>query len=388
MSRELRSTIRTVVRTTYQAQIMMLQVRARLVRLWIDRGEGAEGNTAAKKREYDKRIKAAVQEMEDILHGRSKVGEGIIKTQWEVGLVQLIKRSEQMYIESKKIVEEEVSKHPLWTTFFDNVVGLGPMLAAVIMSEIMIERAKYASSLWKYAGLDVVSNWELEYIRMGERVLSATERGELIGENDIPLREPLHGGVQGVFEENEEDPRRPRLYVDVGDYTVVYKMSKGRGRGRWKEHLVPKEITNAQGKVTKTMGLSFNPLLKTKLLGVVAVNFLKQKGFYSSYYYYYKTRMEIHPRYGVKNDNRYEVEGVDKPQSPRELQKLRKDQPGLRARLITCPARRHAMALRYMIKRFLVDLYKVWREQEGLEVYPPYEQAKLLREAGQSYLKK
>jgi hypothetical protein len=38
---------------------------------------------------------------------------------------------------------------------------------------------------------------------------------------------------------------------------------------------------------------------------------------------------------------------------------------------------RHNAAMRYMIKRFLVDLYKAWRPLEGLPVAPEYGEGKL-----------
>ena len=38
---------------------------------------------------------------------------------------------------------------------------------------------------------------------------------------------------------------------------------------------------------------------------------------------------------------------------------------------------RHNMAVRYMIKIFLIDLYNEWRRIEGLPVAPTYSEAKL-----------
>jgi hypothetical protein len=38
---------------------------------------------------------------------------------------------------------------------------------------------------------------------------------------------------------------------------------------------------------------------------------------------------------------------------------------------------RHNMAVRYMIKIFLIDLYNEWRSLEGLPVAPTYNEAKL-----------
>jgi hypothetical protein len=38
---------------------------------------------------------------------------------------------------------------------------------------------------------------------------------------------------------------------------------------------------------------------------------------------------------------------------------------------------RHNMAMRYMVKMFLIDLYTKWRTLEGLPVSVPYSEAKL-----------
>jgi hypothetical protein len=38
---------------------------------------------------------------------------------------------------------------------------------------------------------------------------------------------------------------------------------------------------------------------------------------------------------------------------------------------------KHAMAIRYMVKIFIIHLYTKWRPIEGLEVYAPYAEAKL-----------
>jgi len=46
-------------------------------------------------------------------------------------------------------------------------------------------------------------------------------------------------------------------------------------------------------------------------------------------------------------------------------------------------AHRHQAAIRYAVKMFVLDLWKAWREAEGLPVVPPYHEAKLgLKHAG------
>lgn len=165
--------------------------------------------------------------------------------------------------------------YPIYTQFLEPIKGIGPAMAGVIVSEIDIAKAKYPSSLWAFAGLDVASN--------------------------------------------------------------------GAGRSRKKEHLVEVEYTNKAGEQAKRVGITFNPFLKTKLTGVLASSFLRSGNEkYAGIYNDYKHRLESHVKY-------------------KDVSK----------------GHRHNMALRKMIKQFLVDLYIAWRTIEGLSVAPTYQEAKL-----------
>ncbi len=91
--------------------------------------------------------------------------------------------------------------------------------------------------------------------------------------------------------------------------------------------------------------------MKTKLIGVLAASFLRAgDNPYSKIYRDYKHRLENNPKY---------LEVKDPVEN-----KGRK-------------GHRHAMALRYMIKMFLLDLYTNWRRIEGLPVTVPYHEGKL-----------
>jgi hypothetical protein len=155
-----------------------------------------------------------------------------------------------------------------------DVRGCGPLMAAVIISEIDPHKAKYVSSFWKYAGLDVAED--------------------------------------------------------------------GNGRSRKKEHLVEVEYVNKDGELSKRQSITFNPFLKTKLVGVLGTSFIRSGGKYAEIYYDYKNRLENHP--------------------------VHKDKTKLH---------KHNMAIRYMIKMFLKDLYIAWRKLEGLPVLPDYAEGKL-----------
>jgi hypothetical protein len=170
---------------------------------------------------------------------------------------------------------EILRDYPIFTTFLDKVRGIGPAMAGVIISEIDIHKAKYPSSLWAYAGLDVAPD--------------------------------------------------------------------GQGRSRKKEHLVERDYVNKDGEQAKRVGITFNPFLKTKLTGVLASSFLRSGNErYAKLYHDYKTRLENHEKHKDKTKGH-----------------------------------RHNMAIRYMVKQFLVDLYREWRTLEGLEVAPDYNEAKL-----------
>jgi len=170
-----------------------------------------------------------------------------------------------------------LDEYKIYTHFLKGVKGIGPAMAGVIVSEIDIEKAKYSSSIWKYAGLDVAQD--------------------------------------------------------------------GKGRSRKKEHLIDTEYTNKDGEVKTKKGISFNPFLKTKLVGVLGSSFLRagvKDNPYRAVYDNYKDRLNNTPDHDDKSKGH-----------------------------------KHNMSIRYMVKMFIIDLYKVWRKIEGLEVHAPYSEAKL-----------
>ncbi len=119
----------------------------------------------------------------------------------------------------------------------------------------------------------------------------------------------------------------------------------GRGRGRYAEHLVERSYKDKDGKDQVKKGITFNPFLKTKLVGVLASCFLKQSPDgckYRRVYDDYKHRLENHEKHKDKSKGH-----------------------------------RHNMAMRYMVKVFLQDLWMAWRELEGLPITKPYHEAVL-----------
>lgn len=172
----------------------------------------------------------------------------------------------------------------IYDYYLSHVRGIGPAMAAVIVRYFDIHKARYPSSFWKYAGLDVV----------------------------------------GVMDEKTQE-------------------MDWQGRSRRKAHLVPRQYQNSEGEVVDTVGISYQPFVKTKLMGVVAGSFLKCKSPYAELYYNYKHRLENHPKYGAS----------------------------------TMKARRNKMAQRYMVKEFLIDLHANWSDLIGREPTKTYAEWKL-----------
>ena len=284
-----RQNLRAITRGAYDIQKLRIMMGNRLVgnlkvKLGQEPGKKEEEMDDAGKRllEDVRRAYASITEgYTSIPTLRKFKGEGVISNYTELVLVAEyldLERSEEAHF---KRLAKVVEAHPLWDVFLKCVKGCGPAMAAVILSEVDIHKARYVSSLWKYAGLDV-------------------------GEN-------------------------------------------GKGRSRKEEHLTEYEYVSKDGEVKTRKGITFNPFLKTKLVGVLGSCFLKAGGPYSEVYREYKHRLESHPEY-------------------KEVSK----------------GHRHNMATRYMVKMFLKDLYVAWREVEGLDVHAPYQEAKLGHKHGEA----
>ncbi len=275
--------LRALVRGAYDIQQLRIQTGGRIVanfrsKLGIMPGQKEEELSNADAQRILKNLKEQYIRITDGMAQFPRQinfnGNGLISTMTELALIaqyfDLEKREKQHFRNLERVLKEQ----PVYTLYLQGIKGIGPAMAGVIISEIDISRARYPSSLWKYAGLDVASD--------------------------------------------------------------------GRGRSRKAEHLVEVEYTDKNGETKTKKGISFNPILKTKLIGVVGSSFLRAGGDYAKIYYDYKNRLECHPQHKDKTK-----------------------------------VHRHNMAIRYMVKMFLLDLYLAWRKIEGLPVNKSYHEAKL-----------
>jgi hypothetical protein len=132
-------------------------------------------------------------------------------------------------------------------------------------------------------------------------------------------------------------------------------------RSRRKEHLVEREYVDRHGKTKRKMSTTFDPWLQSRLLGVLGASLLRSGSSYRKYYDEYKHRIETDParRKGTLADKKREWDAGNETES------------------IWHPLRIHRAAQRKMVKEFVADFWRAWREIEGLPVVPRYHEAVL-----------
>ena len=278
------------------------------------------------------------------------------------------------YVENEEMnikqLEYALREYKIWTEYLSTVGGIGPKLAGVIISEIDPYRTKYVANLWAYAGLDTVIYGE--YTSKEGKVVTLT-----MAEIDAFYR--------------DKDGCVP---MSVDGCPVTFK-TKGRDKSR--VSLVLREYKDASGATAYRNSITFNPYLKTKLLGVLGSSFLKQQTTVID-----GEAMSVADREALAVTLGWEAKRGDTPARRKadvinflrqnnyvvetKVGKFAKIYYDYRARLERSEKPEHqdltdghinARAIRYMVKAFLRELYVVWRNMEGLPIYQDYATAKL-----------
>lgn len=373
-----RSRLRAAVRGAYDLQRLRIQTGLRLhanfrskLGVPVDTKE-EEMEKEAKKvldllRESYAKLTDGIANNRSLPNRRGFQGDGLISDYTELVLVKsfmdLTKVEKQQFAALDILLEE----FPIWTDWLSNIRGIGPAMGAVLLSEIDIHKARYSSSLHALAGLDVVTkwkfvsaDWETKVYGEPEPVIAYEDEVRYLIKDAEGGNGPVQVGAQTHWVEyqhgaevdrtEENKPVRETvgiLRIKSGEWVLrlEYHLQVLGGRSRRVEHQVKRTYVNKAGDVAERNSITFNPFLKTKLMGVLGTSFLRSASPYADIYHDIKVR--------------YEVTHGDK--SPEAWTK----------------AHRHQAAIRYMVKIFLEDLYNAWRPMEGLIAHPPYREAKL-----------
>jgi hypothetical protein len=225
------------------------------------------------------------------------VGDGVISDFTELVLIHQYQGIEKQEREQFRVMGEALEAVPIYTDWLRGQRGIGPALAAVLVTWFDIHKAERPSQFWAFAGLDVVSN------------------------------------------------------VD------------GMHRSRRKEHLVERKYIDKNGDEQTKMSTTFDPWLQARLLGVLNVSLLRAASPYRVHYDNYRHRIE-------SDTARPKGTLLDKLN-------LRKAGRFEEAEKLWHPLRIHRASMRYMVKQFIADFWRRWREVEGLPTVPTYHEAVL-----------
>lgn len=257
---------------------------------------------------------------------------------------------------------------PLYTEYLEDIDGVGPKMAAVIISELDPHKAKYVSSYWAYAGVDTVIT------------------GEYTDDKGV-THQVCWKDILKYYDENITN--EPMM---MNGYPVTFVTI---GRNRHKVSQVEHRYLDREKKESVRTGISFNPFLKTKLVGVLGPSFLKasttfmdgekankkerlakarEMGFDSKAAEpaIFKLADAFLKENGVKVWTQYSRFGEVYYAYRRRLENSNKPE-----HIGLTPAKIHARANRYAVKEFLRELHIVSRHLEGLPIYQSYEEAKL-----------
>ncbi len=159
------SNIKTMVRSAYDLQKLRIQMGNRItMQFKVKLGqapsesedeldEDAKEILATLRLSYN-RITDGVADNKMLAKAKFR-GDGVIDSYTEYCLVEQYLEVERAETHQFKRLGKALEDYPIYTEFLQNVKGIGPAMAGVLISEFDIHKSKYASSMWKYAGLDV-----------------------------------------------------------------------------------------------------------------------------------------------------------------------------------------------------------------------------------------
>ncbi len=383
--------VRAIVRGNYSLQKLRIQMENRISANWKDKlGFESENKTQDQIDKQEKKIikilcesfaeitdtvVMKVSEQDDVLEDEAipeigKLpsvkrfkGNGTISKYSELVLMSQyidILRAEKTQFKMLKSVLKGI---PIYDKFLSSVSGIGPAMAGVIISEINIHVAEYPSSLHMYAGLDTVVS------------------GMYKDENGKECRVP--SWEINAYYEDPNNEGQPMLYK--GKYLVDFRTV---GRTRKEESLVKRTYIDKDGVECVRNSISFNPFLKTKLVGVLGTSFLRAGSCYvDGKKMGAPLRKKLAASMGFEGTVSADVDNFLRSNGHAveyQYSKYGKIYNDYKNRLDNdvrhtekTKQHKHNMAIRYAVKRFLVDLYVEWRTLEGLPVAEEYSVAKL-----------
>lgn len=267
MSTENIRLLKLMVKGSYDLQALRMQAglrlcanfRAKLMQMpgpaLLDGAEDEEGNDKELSEEALKivdRLKDSYKRLTDGIAKNRTIptekgfhGDELISDYTELMLVDQYVKLEQQETQQFGQLIHTLKKIPIYNNYLANVRGVGPALAAVLITYLDPAKARHASSFWKYCGLDVGPDGagrsrrtahliDREYInKKGEAAtrLSTTYNPWLkmkllgaLGPSFLRSKSPWRSAFDDYRHRINSDPAREK--VTVGEWKKVFATSK------------------------------------------------------------------------------------------------------------------------------------------------------------------
>lgn len=305
----IRDYLRIQTFSAYDLQKLRMQCGLRLCANFRNKLKVGEGDEVDESGELSEKAEGIIDQLKNsyktltegvarnrTLPAREKfVGDELISEFTELVLVQQYLAIEANEKQQFRLLVGTLDQIPIYDDWLRDQSGIGPAMAAVLISYFDPHKADHVSDFWAYCGLDVALD--------------------------------------------------------------------GRARSRRAEHLIDRAYTKADGTEATRKSVTYNPWLKSRLLGALATSLMRTKDCpWAKVYYWRRHRLETDPnRVKATND---------------AFKKMYKENPDEAVKLWT-PMRIHRSALRYMVKMLLLALWRRWRALEGLEVTPTYHEKQM-----------
>ena len=221
------SNLKAYVRGAYDLQKLRIQAGNRIVANFKSK-LGLEPSEAEKDSVAEKLLKKIREEYKRITDSIAKItakfpkGE-LISTTTELVLVAQYFDLESAEEKHFKYLGVLLKDEPVYSKYLKGVKGVGPAMAGVIITEIDIHKAKYPSSLWMYAGLDVAPDGEGRSRKKHHLVDKeyTDSEGEVTKTKGITFNPFLKTKLTGVLGPS---------FLRAGDnqYSIIYRDYKNR----------------------------------------------------------------------------------------------------------------------------------------------------------------
>lgn len=254
-------------------------------------------------------------------------------------LTYLYNQAQALENEVLKIITVFYRKQPMrW--FFEQTIGVGPVLSAGLMAHIDIEEAKYAGSIWRFAGL-INDPWEKGQKRPWNADLKTI--CWKISDSFVKFVDNPNGFY------GKEYKARKEIYWERNINGVYVE--------RIKNEIIPKRnVEDLKTGKSFYMGLVDPNKMKAELIRMenrkneIKIEKAKDKAAGKKVQVYEPVAMNLDDVLADLDKNKKPINGL--PMLP--------------------PGHIDAMAKRATVKIFLAHLHKLWREYEGLPAAEPY----------------